>query len=391
MSYSNAAWPVYADDEVQAVTDVLHSGKVNYWTGTVARDFEKAYADYVGVKHAIAVANGTVALDLAWLALGVGPGDEVVVTARTFLASVSSIVLAGATPVFADIDADSQNITPASVRAVLSPRTKAILCVHLAGWPCEMEGMQLLAREHGLKIVEDCAQAHGARYQGRAVGSFGDIAAFSFCQDKIMSTGGEGGLITCNDDALWSCMWSFKDHGKSYEAVYQRQHAPGFRWLHDSFGTNWRITEMQAAIGLCQLAKLDDWVERRRANASALFAELQGVDALHIAHQPAHIYHAAYRAYMFVRPEYLLADWNRDRIMQAMLAAGLPCMSGSCSEVYLEKAFDGTSFRPAARLPVAQALGDSSLAFLVHHTLSTDDLRVVGRTLRQIVISASRR
>lgn len=389
MSYSNAAWPKYDNDEIAAVTEVLRSGKVNYWTGTVARDFEKSYADYVGVKHAIAVANGTVALDLAWLALDIGQGDEVVVTARTFLASVSSIVLAGATPVFADIDPDSQNITADTISAVLSPRTKAILCVHLAGWPCEMEGMLALAQEHGLKIVEDCAQAHGARYHGRAVGSFGDIAAFSFCQDKIMSTGGEGGLVTCNDDSLWSRMWSFKDHGKSFEAVYQHQHAPGFRWLHESFGTNWRITEMQAALGLRQLAKLDSWVQQRRANAEALFAELRNIDALHIPELPAHVYHAAYRAYVFVRREHLSADWSRDRIVQAMLAAGLPCMSGSCSEVYLEKAFDGTQFRPATRLPVARALGDTSLAFLVHHTLSTDDLREVGRTLREIVISAS--
>jgi dTDP-4-amino-4,6-dideoxygalactose transaminase len=390
MSYSSAPWPQYDEDEQQAVLEVLRSGKVNYWTGGVARDFEKAYAEYVGVKHAIAVANGTVALDLAWVALGIGQGDEVVVTSRTFLASVSSVVLAGATPVFADIDPDSQNITPATIRAVLTPRTKAILCVHLAGWPCDMDGVLALAQEKGLKVIEDCAQAHGARYHGKPVGSFGDIAAFSFCQDKIMSTGGEGGLVTCSDDALWSRMWSFKDHGKSFEAVYQRQHAPGFRWLHESFGTNWRLTEMQAAIGLAQLRKLEGWVERRRANMQALFAEIGSLEALRVPQPADDIYHAAYRAYAFVKPDALKADWSRDRIMQEVTAAGVPCMSGSCSEVYLEKAFDNTGFRPAERLPMARELGDTSLAFLVHHTLSPADLRHVGGIVRDVVQRAMR-
>lgn len=390
MSYSNAPWPVYEDDEVAAVEAVLRSGKVNYWTGSVSRDFEKDYAAYVGVPHAIAVANGTVALDLAWIALGIGKGDEVVVTSRTFLASVSSIVLAGATPVFADIDADSQNITPDTIRAVLTPRTKAILCVHLAGWPCDMDGILALAAEKGLRVVEDCAQAHGARYKGQPVGSLGDIAAFSFCQDKIMSTGGEGGLVTCRDDALWSRMWSFKDHGKSFDAVYNRPHPPGFRWLHESFGTNWRITEMQAAIGRRQLAKLDDWVARRRANMAALFAELAGLDALRLPQAPADLFHAAYRAYAFVRPERLQDGWSRDRIMAEVSARGVPCMSGSCSEVYREKAFDGTGLRPAAPLPVAQELGETSLAFLVHHTLTPDDLRTVGRHAREVIQSATR-
>lgn len=390
MSYSNAPWPVYEDDEIKAVEAVLRSGKVNYWTGSIARDFEKAYAEYVGVKHAVAVANGTVALDLAWIALGIGRGDEVVVTSSTFLASASSIVLAGATPVFADVDPDSHNITPDTIRAVLSPRTKAILCVHLAGWPCDMDGILALAQEHGLKVVEDCAQAHGARYHDRPVGSFGDIAAFSFCQDKIMSTGGEGGLVTCRDDALWSKMWSFKDHGKSYEAVYHRQHAPGFRWLHESFGTNWRITEMQAAIGLAQLRKLDGWVARRRANMHALIEKISGLDALRIPQPSADIYHSAYRAYAFVKPEALKADWNRDRIMLEVSAAGVPCVSGSCPEVYLEKAFDNTGFRPAERLPVARALGETSLAFLVHPTLSPSDLHHVGDIVREVVTRATR-
>lgn len=382
-------WPYYAQDEIQAVTDVLVSGKVNYWTGQVSRQFEQAYAQYVGVKHAIAVANGTVALDLAWVALGIGQGDEVIVTSRTFLASVSSIVLAGATPVFADVDLDSQNISVDTIKAVITERTKAIICVHLAGWPCDMPVIMALAREHNLYVIEDCAQAHGAQINGQAVGSFGDIAAFSFCQDKIMTTGGEGGLVTTNNSDWWQTMWSYKDHGKNYDTVYHKQHAEGFRWLHESFGTNWRITEMQSAIGLKQLTKLDDWIKQRRANTQALYAQLADLAALRIPIVPDDFYHACYKAYVFICPEALKPDWDRDRIISAINEAGATCLSGSCSEVYLEKAFDNSGLRPAKRLPNAKKLGETSLMFLVHPTLNEEDLMAVGKIVRQVVLSAT--
>lgn len=382
-------WPYYAPDEIQAVTDVLLSGKVNYWTGQVSRQFEQAYAEYVGVKHAIAVANGTVALDLAWVALGIAQGDEVIVTSRTFLASVSSIVLAGATPIFADVDLDSQNITVETIKAVISPRTKAILCVHLAGWPCAMPEIIAFARERGLYVIEDCAQAHGAQINGQAVGSFGDIAAFSFCQDKIMTTGGEGGLVTTNNSDWWQKMWSYKDHGKNYDTVYNKTHAAGFRWLHESFGTNWRITEMQSAIGLQQLAKLDDWIKQRRANTQALYAQLADLSALRIPVVPDDFYHACYKSYAFIRPQALKPDWSRERIIEAVNQAGVTCLSGSCSEVYLEKAFDNSDLRPKQRLPNAQQLGETSLMFLVHPTLNEDDLTAVGEIVRRVVLDAS--
>ena len=389
MSYSNATWPQYAPDEIQAVTTVLRSGKVNYWTGSLCREFEKAYAASLGMDYAIAVANGTVALDLAWVALGIRPGDEIIVTSRTFLASVSSIVLAEASPVFADVDADSQNITAESVRPLITTKTRAILCVHLAGWPCDMDPLLALAREHGLYVVEDCAQAHGAFYKGRPVGSMGDIAAFSFCQDKIMTTGGEGGLVVTANQDWWSVMWSYKDHGKAYDAVYAKNPPEGFRWLHESFGTNWRLTEMQGAIGLHQLEKLGGWVDRRRANTRTLFAALRGLNGLRVPEPADDIHHACYKAYAFVQPEALRAGWDRDRIMREISAAGVPCLSGSCSEVYLEKAFDGTGLRPVERLPIAQRLGDTSLMFLVHPTLSVDDLSHVGRVARRVIQEAT--
>lgn len=374
-------WPSFTDAEGDAARRVLMSNKVNYWTGQECRAFETEFAAWSGSRRAIAVANGTVALDLAWLALGIGKGDEVVVTPRTFLASISSIVNIGATPVFADVDADSQNITPETVARVVTPRTRAVLLVHLAGWPCDMDGFRALADAHGLFLVEDCAQAHGALYRGRSVGSMGDISAWSFCQDKIMTTAGEGGMITTDNEDWWSTMWSYKDHGKSYSAVYEREHPPGFRWVHESFGTNWRLTEIQGAVGRIQLGYMPDWTAARTRNAEAILGTASGQQALRTPMPPSDIQHAWYKAYAFVRPEALRTDWSRDRILAEINARGVPAYSGSCSEVYLEKAFDGTGLRPAERLPVARELGDTSLMFLVHPTLTDDE---VSRTQEAI-------
>jgi dTDP-4-amino-4,6-dideoxygalactose transaminase len=363
-------WPNFTPEEASAVQQVLLSNKVNYWTGTECREFEKEFAAWCGAKHAVALANGTLALDVALKALGIGAGDEVVVTPRTFIASISCVANAGAIPVFADVDADSQNITAETISKVLSSRTKAIICVHLAGWPCDMDAIMALANEHGLLVIEDCAQAHGARYKGRSVGTIGHVGAWSFCQDKIMTTGGEGGMATTNDRELWSRMWSFKDHGKSWDAVYERQHPPGFRWLHESFGTNWRMLEMQAVIGRIQLRRIADWTRRRTAAAERIAVVCQRCPALRVPQAPQQLVHAYYKYYVFIRPEYLSRDWTRDRIIDEIVAMGVPCYQGSCSEVYLEKAFEGSGFGPPSRLPVARALGETSLMFLVHPSLT---------------------
>lgn len=378
-------WPNFDEDELRAVQEVLRSNRVNYWTGQVCRDFEREFAAWVGAGHAIALSNGTVALDLALKGLDIGPGDEVVVTPRTFLASVSSIVNAGATPVFADVDRDSQNVTAETIAAVLTPRTRAIVCVHLAGWPCDMDPIVELAAARQLYVIEDCAQAHGARYKGRSVGVLGEVAAWSFCQDKIMTTGGEGGMVTTRDRALWSRMWSHKDHGKSWEAVYERSHPPGFRWLHESFGTNWRMTEMQGAIGRIQLQKMHGWHAERLRNADVIWGVAQTLPALRVPVVPADVEHAAYKCYVFVKPKWLRAGWTRDRILAEVNAAGVPCYSGSCSEVYLEKAFDGTGWRPFERLPVARELGETSLMFLVHPGLTDADIGKTCDVLAQVM------
>lgn len=384
-------WPSFSEEEADAVRDVVLSNKVNYWTGQECREFEKEFAAWAGTEHAIALANGTVALDVALQALGIGAGDEVVVTPRTFLASASSIVNCGAVPVFAEVDRDSQNITADTVRAVLTPRTRALICVHLAGWPCDMDPIMELASEHDLKVIEDCAQAHGARYKGRSVGSIGHIGAWSFCQDKIMTTGGEGGMVTTNDRELWSKMWSFKDHGKSWEAVYEREHAPGFRWLHESFGTNWRMMEMQAVIGRIQLRRMSDWHATRLANCDRIWAAANALKGLRIPEVPQGITHAGYKCYVFVEPAELAEGWSRDRILDEISARGVPCFSGSCSEVYLEKAFDGTGWRPVERLPIARELGETSLMFLVHPTLTVAEIEQTCAVLAEVMTAAVER
>ena len=389
---SFSPWPSFTDEEATAVQRVLLSNKVNYWTGTECREFEAEFAAWAGTRYAVALANGTLALDVALKALGIGPGDEVVVTPRTFLASASCVVLAGATPVFADVDRDSGNLTAETIAAVLTPRTRAVIVVHLAGWPCDMAPIMALAEAHGLKVIEDCAQAHGARYQGRSVGSFGHVGAWSFCQDKIMTTGGEGGMVTTNDESLWRAMWAYKDHGKSYAAVYEREHPPGFRWLCDSFGTNWRMLEMQAAIGRIQLRRMADWSARRAANAQALrevLAPLAGGDGVvRVPVPPAGSEHANYKFYAYVRPERLAPGWSRDRIIEEVHALGVPCYQGSCSEVYLERAFDDTPWRPAERLPVARELGETSLMLLVHPTLTDAEVAKTGEALASVLAQA---
>lgn len=385
-----APWPHFAEDEVEAAVQVLRSGKVNYWTGEEGRLFEKEFASFAGCQYAVAVANGTVALELALYALGIGPGDEVIVTSRTFIASASCAVMRGAIPVIADVDPVSQNITAETIKKVLTPRTKAIIAVHLAGWPCDMDPILQLAREKGLFVIEDCAQANGAAYKGRPVGSMGDVAAFSFCQDKIMTTGGEGGMVTTNSKEIWEKAWSFKDHGKSYDAVYHREHPPAFRWLHESFGTNWRLTEMQSAIGRVVLTKVPGWVEIRRKNAAVLNKCFSEIPALRVTIPPEEVYHSYYKYYVFVRPERLREGWDRDRIMNTISAEGIPCFSGICSEIYLEQAFEKEGLRPPERLPVAKELGETSLMFLVHPTLSVEDIYDTCHAVEKVFRAAMR-
>ena len=388
-------WPSFTQEEADAVSQVLLSNKVNYWTGTECREFEKEFAAWAGTDYAVALANGTLALDVALQAMGIGEGDEVIVTPRSFIASVSTVVNAGAIPVFADVDNNTGNISARTIAPKITDKTKAIICVHLAGWPCDMDEIMALAKQHNLWVIEDCAQAHGAKYKGKPVGSIGHVGAWSFCQDKIMTTGGEGGMVTTNDKVLWQKMWEYKDHGKNYDSIYHKQHPPGFRWLHDSFGTNWRMMEMQAVIGRIQLKKMAEWTKIRTQNAKILrdaltqfageqqflripdieFHQVMGGDSVH----------AYYKYYVYVRPENLPENINRDSILNALNEKKIPCFSGSCSEIYLEKAFDNHPSRPNARLTVAKELGETSLMFLIHPTLTTNEMQTIATTTVDIL------
>ena len=385
-----APWPSFTAEESEAAARVVASNRVNYWTGQECREFETEFAAWTGAAHAVAVSNGTLALDLALKALDIGAGNEVIVTPRTFIASISCVVNAGAVPVFADVDAKSGNISPETILPKLTERTKAIIPVHLAGWPCDMPGIMALSEAHGLKVIEDCAQAHGATINGRHVGTFGHIGAWSFCQDKIMTTGGEGGMVTTDDKELWSRMWSFKDHGKNWNAVYNREHAPGFRWLHDDFGTNWRMLEVQGAIGRIQLRRMREWTRRRREIAAQLTDAMADHGAIvSVPAPPPGFEHANYRLYAYVDSTRLRAPWSRDHIAAECTRRGAPVFQGSCSEVYLEKAFDNSPWRPAQRLPNALRLGEESLMFLTHPTITDAQLDGYCRIVAEVLSEAA--
>ncbi|WP_170589024.1 DegT/DnrJ/EryC1/StrS family aminotransferase [Ruegeria arenilitoris] len=385
-------WPIYDQEQIDAVAQVLASGKVNAWTGPDVRAFEAEYCAYTGAKHAIAMANGTVTLDAAMLGLGLQPGDEVIVTPRSFIASASSVMLAGGVPVFVDVDPDSQNITPETIAPAITPRTRGIIPVHLGGWPCDMDGIMDLARAHDLWVIEDCAQAHGAMIGDRHVGTIGTLGSFSFCQDKIMTTGGEGGLLLTDDSDLWSRIWSYKDHGKGYDTVFNTEHPPGFRWLHDSGpGTNLRMNGPSAALGRIQLKRLDAWRAHRTANADILHKALAACPAFRVPMPPDGVTHAFYRFYAFVQPETLAPGWSRDRIIAEIAEAGFPAFSGSCSEIYLEKTFTSRGLGPKEPLPVARELGETSLAFLVDPAWSTENVARLAKVIVDVGQKATAR
>ena len=385
LSSNFSSWPSFDKQEIDAVSGILSSNNVNYWTGRQCRDFELEFARFCNTGYAISIANGTLALDLALKSLDIKPGDEVIVTSRTFIASVSTIINIGAIPIFADVDLDSQNITFNSIRNKVTKKTKAILCVHLAGWPCEMDGVMDIANEFDLYVIEDCAQAHGAKYKGKSVGSIGHVGCWSFCQDKIMTTGGEGGMVTTNDEHLWRKMWAYKDHGRSYEAVYEREHPKGFKWLNESFGMNYRMIEIQAVIGRIQIKKMPDWHAKRKKNAKKIWNSARQCKGLRVPDIPDYIDHAAYKCYVFIKENQLKNGWNRGRVIDEISGLGVPCSYGSCSEVYLEKAFDNSGFRPKERLANAKELGETSLMFLVHPTLTEDEIQQTCNAITSVM------
>ena len=384
------SWPSFDSEQIESASRVLASGRVNYWTGSETLAFEKEFSQFAGTRYSIALANGSLALSSAYLALGIGPGHEVITTPRTFIATASSAVLLGAKPIFADVDPDSGAITASSIEPLINTRTKAISVVHLGGWPADMPAICDLASSYDIPVVEDCAQAHGARIDGQSVGSFADVSAWSFCQDKILTTAGEGGIVTTSRSDLWDLMWSFKDHGKSYDLVFNRSYPPGFRWLHARFGSNFRLTELQSAIGRIQLQRLPHWTALRTRNALLLADALCDLPTVRVPLPPDHLTHAWYKFYAFVQPDKIAGGWSRDRIIAEISHLGFPAFSGSCSEIYLEKCFQDTGLSPSERLPVARELGETSLMFLVHPTISAEQMFEYAQSVRSVLLLASR-
>ena len=383
-------WPHYENEQINAAINVLKNGKVNYWTGKECRSFENEFANFVDTKHAISLSNGSLALSAAYLAIGLGPGDELITTPRTFIATASSAVLLGAKPVFADVDPDSGAITAETIAPLINKKTKAISVVHLGGWPADMPAICDLAKSKNILVIEDCAQAHGARINGKSVGSFGAIGVWSFCQEKIISTGGEGGMVTTSSDRFWDLMWSFKDHGKNFESVISEPISPGFRWIHERFGSNFRLTEFQSAIGRVQLMKLPNWLMIRRRNAHILHENLCNHKSLRVPFPPKEIDSAWYKFYAFLDPKALLPEWDRDRIVSEIKSLGYPAFSGSCSEIYLENCFKKANLMPTKRLKVARYLGETSLMFLIHPTISEDQIYLYSEAILKVLNIATR-
>ena len=389
-------WPCFEEDEIQAVVNVLKSGNVNQWTGNEVVSFEKEFSKYVGTEYSIALANGSLALDLALRVLSIGKGDEVIVTPRSFIASVSCVVLAGAIPVFVDVDPISQNITLESISKAVNSKTKAVIAVHLSGWPCEMDKIKSFCKQKKIVLIEDCAQAHGAEYNGKKVGSFGDCSIFSFCQDKIMTTGGEGGMLLTNNKKIWEKVWSYKDHGKNYKKAFSNNHTPGFKWLINSVGTNCRMTEMQAAMGRVMLGKLDKWVKKRRNFASFLNKAFMDIPGLRTAIPRDKEYHSYYKYYVFLNPDELKESWDRAAILEALNKNGISCNTGICPEIYMEKVFENCTHRlhgsrsdlKIPYLPVAKQLGETSMMFMVHPTLKLESINYLIEQMKVIMEKA---
>jgi dTDP-4-amino-4,6-dideoxygalactose transaminase len=366
---------MYNQKQIKLVSEVLKKNKTNYWTGDHGRLFEREFSKYHSVKYSVCVSNGSVALELALKVLNLKKTDAVIVTPRSFVISASCVLNLGLEPIFADVDFNG-NINIEGIRKAYKRGVKAIIVVHLNGLSCDLDLIVKFAKEKKLYLIEDCSQAHGAIYKGKKVGSFGDIATWSFCQDKIISTGGEGGMISTNSKKLWLKCWSIKDHGKNYKSVFFKKHKTGFRWLHDNLGSNYRMTEMQAAIGREQLKTLDNQLKIRNAIANIYLNQLKDYyQKYHLLLKPDFkcqtcpfkknekkcnkCLHAFYRLNLFI---------NKIKIKQIQLIKELNknkinCSIGACPEIYREKIFKKLKFYPKKRLANAKLLGETSIMF----------------------------
>ncbi|MDA8840899.1 DegT/DnrJ/EryC1/StrS aminotransferase family protein [Gammaproteobacteria bacterium] len=384
------AWPSFSAGESKIVSDVLRSNKVNYLFGDNGAKFEKGFSDFSQTKYALAVANGTLALDLCLRSLHLKKGDEVLVTSRSYVASASSIALLGAVPVWCDVDLNSQNIDISEIEKNYSKKTRAILCVHFAGFPCDMDKITSFAKSKNIFVIEDCAQAHGARLNGRSVGSFGHISAWSFCNDKIMSLGGEGGMVTTNSKHFHQFISSFNNHGKNLKKYYSSKKHKNFPYIHDSLGSNYRLTEMQSALGIYQLSKMKSWHALRKRNAQVF---IDSVADLKIAITPtisSSIQHAWYKLYITLDPKLFKKSISREFVIENLNQHLVPCSFGGSGEIYREKAFKNISYLKSGTLKNASFLEKNSIILQVHPTISINEIKRRAKILKLVLIRAQK-
>lgn len=365
-------WPVLGDQDVAAVTDALRSGRLTQLTGGAVADFENAFADWHDVPHAIATSSGTTAIHTALAAIDIGPGDEVIVPSHTFIASATPVLHQRATPVFGDVDERTFCLDSASVEDRITPRTRAIIAVHLNGHPADLDPLLAITQTRGIHIVEDAAQAHGALYNSRKVGTIGVAGCFSFWEDKIITTGGEGGAIITSDDTLAQRMRRIRHHG---EGPMEGERA----YFHLELGYNYRMSSMHAATGLVQLRKLDDYLEARRRNAAYLterLGELPGIEPPYVAKGCVHSY---YKYICRLRPE---AGIDIADFVRAVAAEGIPISRRYPTPLPQQPVFRDLD---AATCPVAERIAGELFTLLVHPTVTTSDLDDVVEAVRKVL------
>ena len=356
--------PVLGKEEAEAVGKVMESGMIAQ--GQVVAEFERSFASYCGVKHAVATSNGTTALHAALLAAGIGPGDEVIVPSFTFIATATSVSMCGARPVFADVDDRTFTLDPASAEGLITPKTRAVMGVHLFGQPFDIPALTGICREHNLLLIEDAAQAHGSTFRGRKLGSFGALACFSFYATKNMTTG-EGGMVTTDDPDLADRVRLLINHGQKE------------KYLHTALGYNYRLTDMGAAMGLVQLGKLDGMNARRAANAKYLDRSFRcpGLVTPHLRPDSTHVYH------QYVLKVEKSSKLPRDGLMEALAAQGIGTAVHYPRPVHDQPLYRGQQGKDPC--PVSSRLASSVLSLPVHPLVSEEDLKRIARAVNEVV------
>ncbi len=376
-------WPNFDKNLISKVNSIISSGKINYTEGSYGIKFEKEFSKFVGNKYSVAICNGTAALEVAIKSLRLPKNSEILVPARSFFSSASCIVNTGYVPVFVDVDLSTQNISIDDIKKKITKKTKAIICVHLAGLPCDMYGIKKIINKKKISIIEDCSQAHGASIDNKQVGSFGDISTWSFCNDKIISTLGEGGMISTNKKKLYLFCKRIINHGTNLK---DNKKTEKFIYNKDYFGTNLRITEIQSCAGLEQLKKLKK-IQKKRENISKSYHKiLSRYKSYFNCYYPSKkIKSAWYRLYFFLRTDLKKYQKLRFKIIQDLRKNNLKCFTGSCPEIYLEKAFKKLNNSKIIRLKNCKTLGETSIALEINHTLKYSQHKKKILILKQVI------